>query len=294
MPVTLVTGKLGAGKSLVCVGRIRDYLRQGRRVATNLDLHLDKLLPAQSRASVVRLPDKPTVRDLEVLGSGNDLMDESRNGLIVLDELAAWLNARSWGDKSRQPVIDWLIHSRKKGWDVMLICQHMNQIDKQVREALVEYLVLCRRLDRMRIPFFGPLVSLLTGGLVKGYFPKMHFGIVRYGTAADSVVAERWFYQGRDLWKGYNTRQVFSDAYIVGPQAKEGAAGAFSYLSAWHLVGRYRGTLWQRLCAWWSGPERDRQARRRRPPAPRLRPLLDLPPEARIRAARRLLELGAL
>src|SRR5690349_9318508 len=124
MPATLVTGKLGAGKSLVCVGKIQDYLMAGRRVATNLDLYLERLLPSRARkVQCVRLPDKPTAADLELLGSGNDTPDESQNGLIVLDELGTWLNARQWGDKERQPVIDWLLHSRKKGWDVMFIVQ---------------------------------------------------------------------------------------------------------------------------------------------------------------------------
>ncbi|EBN6690252.1 zonular occludens toxin, partial [Salmonella enterica] len=34
MPVYFVTGKLGSGKTLVAVGKIRDYLVAGRRVAT--------------------------------------------------------------------------------------------------------------------------------------------------------------------------------------------------------------------------------------------------------------------
>lgn len=168
MSVYLISGKLGSGKTLSAVGRIRDALMKGRRVATNLDLRLEKLLSPRSGkpyksdglskwhqpVSCVRLPDKPTVDDLELIGSGNDSMDESKNGIIVLDELAVWLNSRTFNDKSRMPVIDWLLHSRKKGWDVYFICQHLEQIDKQVRQALVEYLVVCRRMDRMKIPFF--------------------------------------------------------------------------------------------------------------------------------------------
>ena len=40
MAVYVVTGKLGNGKTLITVGRIRDALAQGCRVATNLDLDL--------------------------------------------------------------------------------------------------------------------------------------------------------------------------------------------------------------------------------------------------------------
>jgi len=38
MSVYFVTGKLGNGKTLVTVGRIRDAIRAGCKIATNLDI----------------------------------------------------------------------------------------------------------------------------------------------------------------------------------------------------------------------------------------------------------------
>ncbi|SEE79563.1 zonular occludens toxin domain-containing protein [Pseudomonas anguilliseptica] len=58
MAVYFVTGKLGSGKSLVAVGKIRDYLSEGRRVATNLDLWLDEMFTYHDQPAI-RLPDKP-------------------------------------------------------------------------------------------------------------------------------------------------------------------------------------------------------------------------------------------
>lgn len=297
MPVYLVSGKLGAGKTLACVGRIQDALREGRRVATNLDLKLEKLFrphagkPVPSDGSsashqpltVMRVPDKPTSHDLDVIGMGNESMDESKNGLLVLDELGSWLNAREWADKSRQGVIDWLIHSRKKGWDVYLIVQDVSLVDKQVRSALVEYLVTCRRMDRMRIPFFGPLIKFMSGGYMSGNMPKMHFGIVRYGVSPDAVVADRWVYLGRALYDGYETRQVFSSTYD---------SGVYSYLPPWHVVGRHlkpKVTLLEKLHACFF-PARMRSLA----PSPRLAPLLHLPAEVRWNVARSLVARGIL
>jgi len=252
MSIYLVSGKLGAGKTLACVGVIRDALLDGRKVATNLDLNLDKMLPGRigkkSPVHCVRLPDKPDVSDLDHLGSGNDEMDERRNGIIILDELASWLNSRTFNDKSRAPVIDWLIHSRKHGWDVYFITQHIEQIDKQVRTSLVEYLVTCRRLDRLKIPFVGKLLQSLSGGYLTGNLPKIHVGVVRYGTEQHAPIADRWVYQARDLYAAYNTRQVFSDSYANGP---------FSYLSPWHLNGWRQLSLSQRLRQFFiDGPSR--------------------------------------
>lgn len=285
MAIYCVTGRLGSGKSLACIGRMQDGILAGKRIATNLDLHLENMLPAKARkVDAIRLPDKPTVVDLESLGSGNPSMssaryDENQNGLLILDELGSWLNSREWADKGRQAVIDWLIHSRKKGWDVYFIVQHVNMIDKQIREALVEYLVICRRLDRMRIPFVGGFLKMISAGFITGTLPKMHFGIVRYGTNPDAVVADRWVYLGTDLYEAYDTRQVFTANY---------AHGVFSYLTPWHLKGRHQKSFLQRL------KDRFFPPPLRHAPSQKLSPLMALPPDARWSMARRLIEQGVL
>jgi len=296
MAIYLISGKLGSGKTLSSVGIVRDALLSGRKVATNLDLHLDKLLPAsrgkpkrsdgharwhQSCVSV-RLPDKPTLDDLEMLGSGNDSMDETKNGVIVLDELATWLNSRTFNDKCRAPVIDWLLHSRKYGWDVYFICQHLEQIDKQVRQSLVEYLVTCRRLDRIKIPFVGKLMQSLSAGYLTGNLPKIHVAVVRYGTEQHAPIADRWVYRAHDLYPAYNTRQVFSDRY---------QHGAFSYLPPWHLVGWRTPTIRQRITNWWLGtlgPSHVHSSKHEL-----VAMLMKLPEQDRIRHFKRLDALGA-
>ena len=125
MPVYSVEGKLGTGKTKFCVWMAQQALLSGRRVASNVDLKLDKLVPYK-RANYVRLPDKPKAFDLEAAGHGNPgSYDEDKNGIMILDELGTWLNARSFQDKDRAPMLDWLIHARKFGWDVYLIVPEM-------------------------------------------------------------------------------------------------------------------------------------------------------------------------
>lgn len=237
MAIYLIEGKLGAGKTLCAVGRIRDALIAGKRVATNLDIRLEHLVNVDAKmCRVIRLPDKPTVAHLEMIGTGNPEMDESKNGLIVVDEMAAYMNARSYGDKDRQPVIDWLIHSRKKGWDVYFICQNIAQIDKQVREALVEYRVTCKRFDRMTIPFLRPICSLLSGGSWVPHFPRVHQAIVRYGVDVGAPVADKWTYRGNDLFAAYDTRQVFR----LDPWQAPYSYLPPYYTQGWKAVKRYR------------------------------------------------------
>lgn len=215
MSVYVITGKLGSGKTLVCVGRIHDYLSRGRRVATNLDLNMNELADSpHSSAFVERLPDYPTSQSLDALGSGNDDPDEEFNGLLVLDECGTWLNSRGWaGDKDRQAMLDWMLHSRKHGWDVLLIVQDLNIIDKQVRLALCEHLVSCRRLDRLPVPFLGKIASIIG---FKFTLPKVHYAVVRYGQERESPVVDRWIYKGRRFYKAYQTKQIFNPNYPHG------------------------------------------------------------------------------
>lgn len=236
MATYAITGKLGAGKTLASVGRIRDYLEQGRPVASNLDLYLENLLPLTSRTTVTRLPDKPTHDDLMAIGLGNDTPDESRNGGLFLDECASFLNSRDFADKGRQPFIDWMLHARKRGWDVFFIIQDISLIDKQIREALIEHLVICKRLDRVAIPFVSSITKLLGFRVMP---PKMHLAIVRYGIVLASPISDRWLYRGASLYRAYDTRQIFRPLDLTS-SASHVCAPA-SLLSAWHVSGRYLG-----------------------------------------------------
>ncbi|QPL46604.1 assembly protein [Halomonas sp. A40-4] len=230
MAVYVVTGKLGAGKTLVAVGKIKDKLVQGCKVATNLDLNLDQLIGEKAKQTrCFRIPDKPVLADLKAIGTGTEDYDESNNGLLVLDECGTWFNARSWNDKSRQDVINWFLHARKLGWDIIFLIQDLSIMDKQARVALAEHVVYCRRLDRVTVPFVGALYSLFMGK--KMPLPKVHLGIVKYGDSPQSLTVERWTYTGRALYPAYDTKQAFSDNY---------PHGTYSMLPPWYTHGMFR------------------------------------------------------
>ena len=214
--VYFVTGKLGGGKTLSAVGKVRDCLVKRLTVATNLDLNLSAMFSRKSKnVRVIRLPDKPILEDMEVIGCGNETIgtskyDPEKNGLIVLDECGTWFNSRTWNDKARQGLINWFLHARKKGWDIIFIVQDISIVDKQARLALAEHVVYCRRLDRVNVPFIGFIFSLMG---VRIPMPRFHLGIVKYGDQQNSLVVDRWFYRGGDLYKTYDTLQKFSEYY---------------------------------------------------------------------------------
>lgn len=214
MPVFSVEGKLGTGKTKFCIWVAQRAVADGRKVASNVDIAPDKLNPRKP-GRIMRIPDKPTAADLDAMGHGNpDSYDEDKNGVLILDELGTWLNSRSYQDKGRALLLDWLIHARKHGWDVYLIVQDANMIDKQVREALIEYQIKCMRMDRVRIPIIGHFTGLLRERWA--YLPKFHLAVSRVGIGANAVVAERWQYVGTSLHAAYDTRQIFRSDYPHG------------------------------------------------------------------------------
>lgn len=289
-----VTGKKGAGKGLFCAGLIRDALRTGRRVATNMDIRPEEMLGPFSRATFYRLPDCPTVADLEAIGKGNEVIDDDLNGIIVLDEASKFFNARQWGDKERQPLLDWLIHSRKLGWDVYYQMQGLEQVDKQLRATQIEYHVSVKRTDRWPIPFITPLAKLV-GLNVR--FPRMHLGIYRHGCDRDSLLVDRKWYRGRELYSAYDTRQVFLD------REHPAAVGLHSVLSSWHLVGRHLvdvPPVWLRFVYGVLGRDWVKECRRVVCGGPQLKPkhrlallLSKLPHDAAMRHWKRLDSIGA-
>jgi len=234
MAVYCVTGKLGAGKTLVAVSRIQKYLNSKRRVATNLDLNLEKLVnPFAKKTNVIRLPDIPTEEDLNAIGKGYDgaIKSDDYNGALVLDECAKWLNSRDYRDKNRQGLINWMIHARKKRWDIFFIIQDISVMDKQFRDLFCEHVVYCRRMDKYSIPFLSAPYKFLFGKPLTGM--KLHIGLVRYGEKETSTIVDRWMYRGTDLYSAYDTEQGFSD--VSDPIR--------SILPPYYVYGRYTTKL---------------------------------------------------
>jgi len=255
VPVYFVTGKLGSGKTLSMVGRMREYAERGRRVVSNVDLNIRELCVKRPEYMPVRLPDQPSMADLASLGAAHTTCREELNGCIVLDECGTWLNSRGWSDKGRTALIDWLLHSRNLGWDVFFIIQNASMMDKQIRDALCEYHVTCRRLDRLRIPFVGRLLKTFTFGLVSGNLPKVHTASVHYGMGPQAFVADTWYYRGTDLYAAYSSAQLIE------------ADSAGSYSLVWYATDAEKAA-WAKLpkpklpevAALMKLPERDRLA----------------------------------
>lgn len=254
-----MTGPLGSGKSILTISKVKEYLEQGKKIASNMDIYLQHLMPPMSKATYTRLMDFPTSEDLWNLGYGSNSKNEETFGAVVLDELAVFLNSRDWQGKGRDDVIKFLRHVRKQHWHTFFLTQDIESLDAQARRALIEHKVVCSRTDRLSIPLLGTLLRLI--GL-KGKLMQVHIGSVHYGKTDKSPVVEWWKYMGKSLQTAYNTDQVFMDepyydfesptyynhrrpfnttiTSIKGTQKNTAyQEGTYTVLSAWHLKGRY-------------------------------------------------------
>ncbi len=191
--VYFITGTLGGGKSLCAVDMIRKYLSDGKKVATNMNLNLEYLCsPNNKHSRVIRVPDAPEISDLRAIGYGSDKQDANTHGLLILDELGTWFNARDFSNKGRMAVIKWMIHMRKRRWDVGFLVQDFSMVDKQARGNIAQYLVSCKSSKDFWL--FRPL-------------PKFHIANVLHGPTKTN--SGNWYYKGKDVYNAYDTEQLY-------------------------------------------------------------------------------------
>lgn len=237
MPGWIIQGVRGEGKSLAAVGKIREYMLRGRPVATNLNLFLEKFLPEDNAVISYRLPDHPRLADFQLLPPAYDpkYKKEDMNGLLVLDELGTWLNARNWNDKSRLEMLNWLFLSRKDHWDIILLAQDYEMIDAQVRTTLCDYLVQASRLDRQKIPYLAGAMKFF--GL-SGMMPRVHRYHVFYGMSQQTAPVETWSYTGHEFYSGYDTNQKFLNGQEPIAGTLVDMRATYSYIPVNYLTRR--------------------------------------------------------
>lgn len=191
---------MGSGKTLYAVQLAEQYARQGRRVVANFKINLaslfswwERILLRRKVPRVERISAVPSYGELRELGRGGKREDVA--GLLILDECALLFNARAWQDRERGSVIGWLLHTRKLGWDVIIIVQNAALIDKQIRVAVIEMAINVRRLDKLKLL-----------GVIR--LPRMHVATERYGTEPNAVRCAVRMFRGNRYFRAYNTQEM--------------------------------------------------------------------------------------
>lgn len=164
------SGVPGAGKSYDTVKKILDNLRLGRTIYTNVDGLDDpvcrehiKLYTGlddyQLNTQLIFLTPDKIVRfwESEKVNAGTEFESErlicEKGSLIVIDEVHKWFNCRDWQTEKNRKFADWASTHRHSGYDVLLVTQDLEKVDKQIR-SLVEWTYVYRKIN-----FLGSFVK---------------------------------------------------------------------------------------------------------------------------------------
>ncbi|CAH2032105.1 zonular occludens toxin domain-containing protein [Trichlorobacter ammonificans] len=169
--IVFYVGTPGSGKSYEAVKKIIDNLRLGRTVCTNLDgmddpkcieyikaaFNLDdyefgRLFIYLSKPDVAQFWKTRRVNKTLHLPDGSvDTVPVDEHicppgSLIVIDEVHKHFNARSWQSQANNEMADWASTHRHAGYDLILITQDIDKVEKQVR-SLTEWSYLFRQVN---------------------------------------------------------------------------------------------------------------------------------------------------
>lgn len=204
MAVTVVSGKLGSGKSYDCVRRVVEHLRCGGCVRTNIALDYKKIGAAIGRRlSPFQIGSLSASDDPKTIPTGDRRGHGSRRTIVLLDEALNWFQSEASANKDEKKKAwgEWLRQSDKLGQDVWFISQNFERSAKWIRE-LAQISVEIVPLKDVKIAWFVP-VWLVFPPARKMYVAKWRD--VRSG----SIIKIEFHRYSSFVWNLYDTSETF-------------------------------------------------------------------------------------
>ena len=199
MTVFLYSGTPGSGKSLHMAKSIYWGVRTGRSVIANFDINRDMFKSTSSFHMVENHDLTPSY--LERFAVDYFKTQKFKEGAISLyiDEAQVIFSNREWNAQGRKDWIRFFTQHRKLGYNVYIVAQNHEMIDKQIR-SLVEYEVMHRKLNN--VGWVGNLANVLflghpvVCGVTRWYGLKMR-------------LSSEWFIGTKKYYRLYDTLKVF-------------------------------------------------------------------------------------
>lgn len=199
MTVYLFTGTPGSGKSLHMSKLIYWHVRMKRPVVANFEINGELFKDASSFSFIANEELSP-----DVLGEYAERYFSEhafREGAIRLfiDEAQIIFGNRDWRAADRADWIRFFTQHRKLGYDVYIIAQNHEMIDKQIR-SLVEYEVMHRKVNN--VGWVGKLFAVCALGhpvvcaVTRWYGMKMR-------------LSSEWLLGTSKYYRLYDTLKVF-------------------------------------------------------------------------------------
>ncbi len=169
--ITAYVGLPGAGKTYGLVLEALKALQDDRDVYSNFYIDKEGITKISGFRDLLRI----------------------RNGVVILDELNLWFPSRLW-NKIPPEILSLWAQSRKRGLDVFYSSQHLDRVDKVIRE-ITNYVVRSNSINFFGLQFF----------LYSTYQPE-DWDKVKRSTLKRRVVRFR-----KDIASLYDTYQIIDD-----------------------------------------------------------------------------------
>ncbi|MBT9168237.1 MAG: Zona occludens toxin [Syntrophomonadaceae bacterium] len=194
-------GTPGSGKTYDAVIKIIANLKKGRKIYTNID----GLGDAVCREQIMRMAGLTEVQlDMQLIHWDtssvqgkekvyNFMEHVEPRSYIVIDEIHKYFNCRDWQTEKNRLFAEWGSTHRHFGFDLLMITQDYEKIDKQVR-SLIEYTYVYRKIN-----FMGSMVK--NKYIVYSYSgePVGRYIVKSYGTYDKSIFHCYNSYVTRDM-----------------------------------------------------------------------------------------------
>ena len=156
------SGRPGSGKSLHCAKMIDTYHRKGKNVICNFEVnenfwkhrHCKKNKLLGDYGKIAQLTNKYHKRNAR-----GQIIEKQT--LLIIDECQTMFNSRSWNQKGRSQWVIFFTQHRKFGYTVILVSQHKDLIDKQIRH-IFQHDYEHRNVKNFKL--IGWFLALLFGG----------------------------------------------------------------------------------------------------------------------------------
>jgi hypothetical protein len=183
---------------------IEKYLNQGKNVIANFPIKINTLKKAKGH--FYYLPNEHiTVQFLVQFSKQQHVLEKENQTLIVFDEASVKFNARDFTSKDRMEFLNFFSQHRKYGYNILMICQSLRQIDRQVRDQF-ELEVKHRKLNNYKVFWMLPFPLFIS--------IKMHIAF------KDKIESEFFLYKKR-YGEMYDTFYEFDQRIVADENKKE-------------------------------------------------------------------------
>lgn len=164
-----IVGNLGGGKTMTAVKIAVDAIRQGYFVVSNVQIRVD--LIGDFASKLYQYVDFENADPFDFVAGDPRGSGGSRRVIVVLDEVAEFLDQFSATKAKTQKFMSWLRHSSKRSQDVVLVVQRQEYLAKAVR-ILVSRWVWVDDLAVYRLPVLKIKVPFCSDVVMQNTFDR--------------------------------------------------------------------------------------------------------------------------